>query len=123
MDLTGVILLTGIGLVVGFLVATLIFSMRKESAPQEQPKKQLLSDAENKVRHWREGGDERLVVEMNGVSYRQGSKLHPEQKQVLETLVSELRAWLGAAVPAAAAIPDRCARACCTSITRGTWST
>lgn len=102
MDLTGVILLTGIGLVVGFLVAALIFSLRNESASQEQPKKQLLSDAENKVRVWREGGDERLVVEMKGVSYRQGSRLKPEQKKVLDDLVREIQAWLGAATAAAA---------------------
>lgn len=111
MDLTGVILLTGIGLVVGFLVAALIFSVRKESTSQEQPKKQLLSDAENKVRLWREGGEERLVVEMNGVSYRRANKLHPEQKQVLDKIVKELQAWLGTSTATAAAVTHQAVKA------------
>ena len=98
MDLTGVILLTGIGLVVGFLVAALIFSMKREPADQEQSKEKLLSDAENRVRLWRIGGDERLVVEMNGVSYQQVGKMKSEQRQVLSKLVSELQAFLGASV-------------------------
>ena len=111
MDLTGVILLTGIGLVVGFLVAALIFSIRRESTSQEQPKKQLLSDAENKVRLWREGGEERLVVEMNGVSYRQRNKLQPEQKQVLDNIVKELQSWLGASTTPAAAVTHQAVKA------------
>ena len=79
MDITGVILLTGIGLVIGFLVAALIFSLRKESPPKQTPQQQLLSDSENKISVWREGGDQRLVVEMNGVSHRQEERppLHP----------------------------------------------
>jgi hypothetical protein len=111
MDLTGVILLTGIGLVVGFLVATLIFSIRRESTSQEQPKEQLLSDAENKVRLWREGGEERLVVEMNGVSFRQRNKLQPEQKQVLDNVVKELQSWLGASTTPAAAVTHQAVKA------------
>ena len=102
MDLTGVILLTGIGLVVGFLVAALIFSLKKEPAPAGKPQEHVMSDAQNKVRLWREGGDQRLVVEMNGVSFHQGGKLPAEQKQVVEGLVIELQAWLGKASAASA---------------------
>ena len=111
MDLTGVILLTGIGLVVGFLVAALVFSVRKDSTSPEQPKKQLLSDTENKVRLWREGGEESLVVEMNGVSYRRRNKLHPEQKQVLDKIVKELQAWLGPSTAPAAAVTHQAVKA------------
>ena len=111
MDLTGVILLTGIGLVVGFLVAALVFSVRKESTSPEQPKKQLLSDTENKVCLWREGGEESLVVEMNGVSYRRRNKLHPEQKQVLDKIVKELQAWLGPSTAPAAAVTHQAVKA------------
>jgi len=102
MDITGVILLTGIGLVVGFLVAVLIFSMRRESSPKQAPKQQLLSDSENKVRVWREGGDQRLVVEIGGVSHRQESDLHADQKQKLVTLVRELQTWIGTSTTAVA---------------------
>jgi hypothetical protein len=102
MDITGVILLTGIGLVVGFLVAALFFSLRRESTPKQAPKQQLLSDADNKVDLWREGGEQRLVVEMNGVSYDQESKLRAEQRRTLESLVRELQTWLGRPTSAAA---------------------
>lgn len=97
MDLTGVILLTGIGIIVGFLAAALIFSQRRGSAPEQEPKQQVLSDAENNVRVWREAGEKRLVVEVNGASYRQGNKMHPEQRRILENLVIDLQAWLGTA--------------------------
>ena len=104
MDITGVILMTGIGLVVGFLVAVLIFSLRRESVSEQEPKEQLLSDSENKVHLWREGGEERLMVEMNGVSYRQGSRLEDEERQTVEKLVRELQTWLGAPTAAAGAV-------------------
>lgn len=107
MDITGVILLTGIGLVVGFLVAALIFSVRKDSSPKQAPQQQLLSDSENKIRVWREGGEQRLVVEMDGVSHRQESDLHADQKQKLITLVSELQTWIGASTAAAAVVPPQ----------------
>jgi uncharacterized membrane-anchored protein YhcB (DUF1043 family) len=102
MDITGVILLTGIGLVVGFLVAALIFSVRKESSPKQVPPQQLLSDSENNIRVLREGGDQRLVVEMDGVSHHQESDLHADQKQKLVNLVRELQAWIGTATTAVA---------------------
>ena len=107
MDITGVVLFTGIGLVVGFLVAALIFSLRKESSPKQAPQQQLLSDSENKVRVWREGGDQQLVVEMDGVSHRQESDLHPDQKQKLVILVRELQTWIGASTAAAAVVPPQ----------------
>ena len=110
MDITGVILLTGIGLVVGFLVAALIFSVRKESSPKEVPQQQLLSDSENKIRVWREGGDQGLVVEMNGVSHHQESDLHADQKQKLVNLVEELQTWIGASTAAAAVVPSQPAK-------------
>lgn len=101
MDISGVILLAGIGVVIGFLLAALIFSLRKESSPEQVPQ-QLLSDSENKIRVWREGGDQRLVVEMNGVSHRQESDLHTDQKRLLVNLTRELQSWIGSSTTAAA---------------------
>ena len=101
MDISGVILLAGIGVVIGFLVAALIFSLRKQSSPEQTPQ-QLLSDSENKIRVWREGGDQRLVVEMNGVSHREESDLHADQKRLLVNLVRELQSWIGSSTTAAA---------------------
>ncbi|MGB5845337.1 MAG: hypothetical protein WBG94_12895 [Anaerolineales bacterium] len=102
MDISGVILLAGIGVVIGFLLAALIFSLRKESSPEQVPQQQLLSDSENKIRVWREGGDQRLVVEMNGVSHRQESDLHTDQKRLLVNLTRELQSWIGSSTTAAA---------------------
>lgn len=102
MDITGVILLTGIGVVVGFLVAALIFTLRKESSPEQVPQQQVLSDSENKIRVWREGSDQRLVVEMNGVSHRQENDLHADQKRLLVNLIRELQSWIGSSTTAAA---------------------
>ena len=95
MDLTGVILLTGIGVVVGFLLAALIFSLRKESSPEQAPQQQLLSDTEHNIRTWREGGDQHLVVELDGVSHRQESDLHADQRRLLADLTGELQDWIG----------------------------
>lgn len=102
MDISGVILLAGIGVVIGFLLAALIFSLRKESSTEQVPQQQLLSDSENKIRVWREGGDQRLVVEMNGVSHRQESDLHTDQKRLLVNLTRELQSWIGSSTTAAA---------------------
>ena len=102
MDISGVILLASIGVVIGFLLAALIFSLRKESSPEQVPQQQLLSDSENKIRVWREGGDQRLVVEMNGVSHRQESDLHTDQKRLLVNLTRELQSWIGSSTTAAA---------------------
>lgn len=101
MDISGVILLASIGVVIGFLLAALIFSLRKEASPEQVPQ-QLLSDSENKIRVWREGGDQRLVVEMNGVSHRQESDLHTDQKRLLVNLTRELQSWIGSSTTAAA---------------------
>jgi hypothetical protein len=106
MDTTGVILLTGIGLVVGFLLAALIFSLRGESTSQREPQQQLLTDSEKSIHVWREGGDQHLVVEMGGVSHHREDELPADQKQALTGLVRELQAWLGTGpTPAAGGAP------------------
>ena len=55
MDLTGAILLAGIGLVIGFLVGVLVFSLRKDTNPEAASRERVLSDSENDIRVWREG--------------------------------------------------------------------
>lgn len=94
MDLTGAILLAGIGLVIGFLVGMLVFSLRKESEPEGASRERVLSDAKHAIRVWREGKERRLVVEMGGVSHYRGSELHADQNQVVADLIVELQAWI-----------------------------
>jgi hypothetical protein len=94
MDLTGAILLAGIGLVIGFLVGMLVFSLRRETTPEEPSRERVLSDSEHNIRIWREGKEQRLVVEMGGVSHNNGSELHADQNQILAGLIKDLQAWL-----------------------------
>jgi len=95
MDLTGALILAGIGLVIGFLVGMLVFSLRKEADPDESSRERVLTDSEHAVRVWREGKERRLVVEMGGVSHYRGSELHADQNKVLSDLIRELQAWIG----------------------------
>jgi hypothetical protein len=104
MDLTAAILLVGIGLVIGFLVGMLVFSLRKEAGAEEQSRQRALSDSEHAIRLWREGKEKRLVVEIGGVSHYRGSELHADQSRVVSDLIKELQAWLGSA-PAPAEEP------------------
>jgi hypothetical protein len=94
MDITGVILLTGIGLVIGFLLGALIFSLRKEPPPEQPSQQQRLADSEKSIRVWREGSDQHFVIEMNGVSYRKGSRLNEDQEQFLIQMVGDLQNWV-----------------------------
>jgi len=66
MDITGAILLAVIGVVIGFLLGALVFSLRRESPPQPDSQKSVLSDSQEDLRIWREGKDEQLVIEMEG---------------------------------------------------------
>lgn len=91
MDLTGSILLIGIGIVIGFLFAALFFTLRRRSSP-EPPSQE--TDSEYSIRIWREGKDRRLVIEMDGVSHSQGSELHTEQRRLITGLLRELQAWM-----------------------------
>jgi hypothetical protein len=95
MDLTGAILLAGISLGIGFLVGVLVLSLRKDAAPEEPSREQVLSDSENAVRVWREGKERRLVVEMGGVSHYRGSELHDDQSRVISDMIKELQVWMG----------------------------
>ncbi len=94
MDLTGVILLTGIGLVIGFLFATLFFTLRRRSSPAPPSQERVLTDSEYSIRIWREGKERRLVIEMGGVSHYQESELHTEQRRRITGLLGELQAWM-----------------------------
>ena len=103
MDTTGVILLAGIGLVVGFLVGALIFSLRREPDQKHERTQQSSPGADNQVRIWREGPEEHLVVAFKGVTYRQGSNLEGEPNRVLTNLEKDLQVWLN--VPPVEATP------------------
>ena len=94
MDLTGAILLTGIGIVIGFLFAALFFTFRRRSSPEPPSQERVLTDSEGSIRIWREGVDRRLVIEMDGVSHYQGSELHTEQSRRITGLLRELHAWM-----------------------------
>ncbi len=100
MDLTGAILLVGIGLVIGFLVGVLVFTLLKDSNSQQPSREQVLSDSDQNVRIWREGKERRLVVEIGGVSHYRGSDLKADQSEIITGLISELQAWMGARAPA-----------------------
>lgn len=93
MDTTGVILIAGIGFVLGFLLAALIFSLRKDSSPGEQSGRQVGSGSKKGIHVWREAHDQQLVIEIDGVSYRWESELNAEQRQVLDSLIRELGSW------------------------------
>ena len=95
MDLTGAILLAGISLGIGFLVGMLVLSLRKEAAPEEPSREQVLSDTEHTIRVWREGKERRLVVEMGGGSYYRASDLNEDQNRVIAKLMNELQDWIG----------------------------
>ena len=89
MDLTGAILLAGISLGIGFLVGMLVLSLRKEAAPEEPSREQVLSDTEHTIRVWREGKERRLVVEVGGVSHYRASDLNEDQNRVIAKLINE----------------------------------
>jgi len=94
MDITGVILLTGIGLVIGFLLGALIFSLRKEPPPEPTSQQDLLADSKDSIRVWQEGSDRHFVIQMDGVSYRKESRLDEDQKQFLAEMVGDLQNWI-----------------------------
>lgn len=93
MDTTGVILIAGIGLVLGFLLAALIFTLRKDSSPREASSQQMGSGSKNSIHVWREAHDQQLVVEIDGVAYHQESELNARQRHVLASLIRELGSW------------------------------
>lgn len=94
MDLTGAILLIGIGIVIGFLFAALFFTLRRGSSPEPPSQERVLTDSEHSIRIWREGKDRRLVIEMDGVSHYQESELHTDQSRRIAGLIRELQAWM-----------------------------
>jgi hypothetical protein len=94
MDLTGAILLTGIGIVIGFLFAALFFALRRGSSPEPPSQELVLTDSERSIRIWREGNERRLVIEMNGVAHYKESELHTDQSRLLADLIGELQAWI-----------------------------
>ncbi len=94
MDLTGAILLTSIGIVIGFLFAALFFTLRRRSSPEPPSQERVLTDSEHSIRIWREGVERRLVIEMDGVSHYQDSELHTDQSRHITGLLRELQAWM-----------------------------
>lgn len=94
MDMTGVILLAAIGVVIGFLLGALVFTLRRESPPQPASRKSVLSDEKDDLRIWREGKDEQLVIEMEGATYRRESDFDPDQRRRLTKLIKELRTFM-----------------------------
>ena len=95
MDMTGAILLAVIGVVIGFLMGALVFTLRREAPPQPPSRDLVLSDEQNGLRIWREGKDEQLVIEIEGASYHRESKLDPDQSRRLTRLINELRTFMG----------------------------
>jgi len=96
MDMTGAILLAAIGVVIGFLLGALVFTLRRESPPQPSSRKLVLTDEQDSLRIWREGKDEQLVIEIEGATYRRESDLDPDQGRRLTRLINELRTFIGA---------------------------
>ena len=94
MDLTGTILLLGIGIVMGFLLGALVFTLRRESPSKPASRKSVLSDEQDDLRIWREGKDEQLVIEIEGASYHRESDLNPDQGRRLTRLINELRTFM-----------------------------
>lgn len=95
MDLTGAILLAGIGVVIGFLLGALVFTLRRQASPRPSQKELLLSDSQNDLRIWREGKEKHLVVEIEGASYHRESDLDSEKSQLVASVIRELYDWLG----------------------------
>jgi hypothetical protein len=94
MDITGAILLIGIGIVIGFLFAALYFSLRRESSPEPPSHERVLKDSEHSIHIWREGKERRLVIEMDGVSHYKESELNIDQSRLVAGLIKELQAWM-----------------------------
>lgn len=98
MDVTGVIILAGVCILIGFLLGALLVSIRREPASQE-PAQRTEAD---ELRLWHRGKDKRLVIVLDGVSYLQDSELKSEQSQRLFRYIKELQTWMGGRVD----IPD-----------------
>jgi len=94
MDLTGAILLAGIGVVIGFLLGAMVFTLRRQASPQSSQREPLLSDSQNDLRIWREGKEKHLVVEIEGASYHRESDLDSEKSQLLANVIRELYDWM-----------------------------
>ena len=95
MDMTGAILIAVIGVVIGFLLGALVFTLRRESSPQPPSRKQVLTDEQDGLRIFREGKDESLVIEIEGATYHRESDLNAEQGRQLTKLINELRTFMG----------------------------
>ncbi len=94
MDITGAILLIGIGLVLGFLFALLFFSLRRGTSPESPSRERMLTDSEQSINIWREGEDRQLIVEVGGVSHYKESDLNTDQGRLVLGLISELQTWM-----------------------------
>ncbi len=99
MDITGAILLAVIGVVMGFLLGALVFTLRRDSSPQPASRKVVLSDEKDDLRIWREGKDASLVIEIEGASYHRESDLDAEQNRRLTSLINELHAFMRTPAP------------------------
>lgn len=94
MDITVALLLTIIGIVIGFLLAALFFFLRRGSSPEPPLSERVLTDSEQNINIWREGKDRQLVVEVSGVSHNKESQLNTDQSRLLMDLIGELQAWM-----------------------------
>jgi hypothetical protein len=94
MDLTGTLILAGIGLLIGFLVGALIFYTRRGDSESDQSRGRRLTKARRELGFWWEGEDDHLVLEIDGATYRRGSELRAEQKHRLRRLKSDLETWV-----------------------------
>jgi hypothetical protein len=94
MDLTGALLLSAIGILIGFLIGALVFYLRRSDSTSATLPKRTISKSRRELRFWREGQDKQLVVEIDGASYRRGDDLNKEQNRRLTRLQADLQTWL-----------------------------
>lgn len=106
MDLTGTFILVGIGLLIGFLLGALIFSMRRGDSESAQPRGGKNKKSKREMGFWWEGKDDHLVLEIDGATFRRENELRSEQKSLLRRLRSDLQAWVEITPPRSALQQD-----------------
>ena len=95
MDLTSIIILTLIGIAIGFLLGILVSSLRGGgSAERQSAEKPRSSRFKEIVRLSRDRANDSLVVEVNGETYRTVDDLAEEYQKELVLASSDLRTWL-----------------------------
>lgn len=100
MDLTIGIVLTVIGLVIGFLLSALINSMRSGTAETESAETKSAGtpaspDLVEAARIWRDRRSGQLVIEVDNKLYKIVGELNPVLRDRLGIVANDLHTWLG----------------------------